>query len=136
MRRSSSLWVAILAICALPGAVRAQPPGVGGLGASRPVYSPYLNLARRDVPPGVNYYGLVRPQVAAQSGLQSLQQQITQVQRASTIAPAPVASDALPVTGQQVFFLNTGRYFMNNSIGAPISGPTVSRSGAAVRPRR
>ena len=139
MTRVSYLCAAVCAIGLVPGLARAQPPGVLGGGAgSRPVYSPYLNLARRDVPPGINYYGIERPQVAAQSGIQSLQQQqqlLAQAQRLLTTGPSPTANEALPVTGQQVTFLNTGGYFLNAGAGGPITGPVVSRGGRGA-PRR
>jgi hypothetical protein len=86
---------------------------------SSPVYSPYLNLVRRDSSPGANYYGLVRPQLAAAGAIQSLQQQVNSVRQME--AAGVVATD-LPVTGQPVTFLNTGGYFLNNRAGV---GPGV-----------
>ncbi len=134
MRCACGLLAVVLAVGLLPGAARAQPPGVpGGFGAPRPVYSPYLNLARRDVPVGINYYGLVRPQVAAQNGLQALQQQLGQTQRLLATAPSPAANEVLPVTGQQVTFLNTGGYFMNANVGGPVTGPVILRGTAGRR---
>ena len=44
-----------------------------------PGYSPYLNLARQGNP-GVNYYGLVRPQVEFRNSVQQLQRTTTTLQ--------------------------------------------------------
>ena len=59
---------------------------VVSLGADRvwcqsppPGYSPYLNLARPGSP-GMNYYGLVRPQVEFRNDLQQLQRTTTTLQ--------------------------------------------------------
>ena len=59
---------------------------VGSLGTGRawgqqppPGYSPYLNLARPGSP-GMNYYGLVRPQVEFRKDVQSLQRNTTRLQ--------------------------------------------------------
>jgi hypothetical protein len=58
----------------------------GSLGASQvqgqspsPGYSPYLNLARPGSP-GINYYGLVRPQIDFRTSLQQLQRNTTSLQ--------------------------------------------------------
>jgi hypothetical protein len=55
------------------GASRAQgqPPPSG--------YSPYLNLARPGSP-GINYYGLVRPEIEFRNNLQQLQRNTTRLQ--------------------------------------------------------
>jgi hypothetical protein len=59
---------------------------MGSLGASRvqgqpslPGYSPYLNLARPGSP-GMNYYGLVRPEIEFRNNLQQLQRNTTRLQ--------------------------------------------------------
>src|SRR5688500_1448403 len=63
MRASGLSVVAAVVLASVGGRACAQPaPGVGA--PPRPVVSPYLNLARRDVNPAVNYYGIVRPQLA------------------------------------------------------------------------
>lgn len=112
MSRLNGLFVAagLLVVCA--GSARAQQPGAPG--APRPVNLSYLNLLRRDAAPGVNYSSLVRPQLAAQGAIQSLQQQVNSV---GQMEAAGVVATDLPITGQPVTFLNTGGYFLNNRVG-------------------
>ena len=72
---------------AQPGGPRPLP---GTPGVSRPAFSPYLNLARRDVNPAINYYGIVRPQIATANALRSLQQQVApSEQPAEHTSPTP-----------------------------------------------
>jgi len=125
---------AVIAAVLFPTVAQAQPPGP--VGVSRPVYSPYLNLVRRDAAPGINYYGLVRPQIAAQNNIQSLQQQITAGQRQQQSMSDPLANTGIPVTGQQVVFLNTGGYFLNNRSGGVPANPslTTRSAGTPARP--
>ncbi|HJZ53743.1 MAG TPA: hypothetical protein VKE74_02230 [Gemmataceae bacterium] len=124
MLRRQRLFVTLgiaFALVAACGQVCAQPPVPMGP-TSRPAFSPYLNLLRRDNSPGVNYYGLVRPQFTFQNNIQSLQQQVTTIGQMENTGPG---SD-LPITGQPVYFLNTGGYFMNTRGGGPGSSPTLS----------
>jgi len=137
-------WILVLGLTATTaGSAMAQP--MAGVPAPKPpVFSPYLNLARRDSSPTLNYFGLVRPQIAARSSLQSLQQQLLQ-QGQQQIAAQPVVNPDLPVTGQQAVFLNTGGYFLNSRTGVgPVSGMYTTRRGppqpiqpasASLRPR-
>src|SRR3954468_5995244 len=53
----------------------AQAPPAGAGLPRTPTFSPYLNLLRRDNSTALNYYGLVRPQVAFRAGLQDVEQQ-------------------------------------------------------------
>jgi hypothetical protein len=127
MFRARDVFVVAVAVLVLPDAAQAQPaPGV--LTPPRPTYSPYLNLVRRDAPAGVNYYGLVRPQIALQNNLQALQQQILAGQQLPA-AGVGVVDSGLPVTGQQTFFFNTGGYFLNNRAGSvPVTSAGTTRS--------
>jgi hypothetical protein len=134
MFRVRGAFVAAVALVLLPTGVRAQPPG--GVAPPRPVYSPYLNLARRDVPPGVNYYGLVRPQLATQNNLQALQQQLSVTQQQQQLAGQPVVNPELPITGQQTFFLNTGGYFLNSRAGGVPINPSITTRTAPTMPQR
>jgi hypothetical protein len=79
---------------------RVSPP-------NRPAVSPYLNLLRPGNSPGVNYYGLVRPQMEFRNNIQNLQQQVAENQ--SSIMGLNNA--VLPTTGHATSFLNTGGYF-------------------------
>jgi hypothetical protein len=92
-----------------------MPYGQPNLGPySRPVLSPYLNLAR----PGnaaINYYGLVVPQNQFAGGLNTLQQQVTANQSgiAALGAQDPLTAALLSLTGHQISFMNYRRYFLN-----------------------
>ncbi len=54
-----------------------RPPGPGSPGY-RPPVSPYLNLARGGVA-GINYYGLVRPQIESNQAFQEIERQLRPV---------------------------------------------------------
>src|SRR5262245_773864 len=129
MIRARHLLVAVV-VLACAGESSAQPaPGVPG--PPRPVFSPYLNLARRDAPPAVNYYGIVRPQFATYNAIQSFQQQLSSVQQTEA---QPAVGGGLPVTGQPAFFLNTGGYFLNNRAGVGPVNPSVTTRSAPFTP--
>src|SRR5437879_2241913 len=67
-------WLAV-AVGPRAEAQFAGPPQVNPFG--RPAVSPYLNLQRGGINPGVNYYGLVRPQIDTSRSLQQLQHQFS-----------------------------------------------------------
>lgn len=120
--------------------VAAQPGpaafGPGMAAPARPVFSPYLNLARPGSSPAVNYFGLVRPQLATQNSLQSLQRQVMTEQQQRLAGPSAV-NPTLPITGQQTFFLNTGGYFLNNrGGGVPLNQNSMSQRALPSRPPR
>jgi len=73
----------------------------------RPPLSPYLNLARPG-DAGINYYGLVRPQVQDAQSIQQLQQQQLQLQQGAT-ALDPTTGGV--ITGHPTRFGNYGHYF-------------------------
>ncbi len=86
-----------------------------------PTVSPYLNLLRGGTLPGINYYGLVRPQFQTNAALRSLQNQVS----ANTTSIIDEQT-GLPLTGHPVQFLNTTHYFFNTT-----GGPgTTTRTGA------
>jgi hypothetical protein len=136
----TGVWFAVAAVVLVCAGewCSAQQPAPGVLGPPRPTFSPYLNLARRDVDPGVNYYGIVRPQIATANALRSLQQQA-----APSVLPAvnqPAVDPGLPITGQPTYFLNTGGYFLNSRTGAaPLTVTRTTRPApftpAIPRPR-
>lgn len=118
----------VIVLVFLTSTAAGQPP-VPISPAQRPVFSPYLNLVRRDAPPGINYFGIVRPQLAAQSSLLMLQQQLAAGQQQLQMMGQSAANPDLPVTGQQTFFLNTGGYFLNNRAGmGPVNQSFNTRS--------
>ena len=122
----------------------AQPP-VGPrplTGAKTPPVSPYLNLLRPGTSPGINYYGLVRPQVDFLNSVQALQSQFGYAQQA-----AGLPAGDLGTTGHPVFFLNYNAYFLNTTgqpaggglaspIRQPIGGGIAGSAGAFGMPRR
>ena len=75
MRWRVAAGFAVALVCLGSDPVRGQAPPPG--------YSPYLNLARPGSP-GVNYYGLVRPQVEVRNDLQQLRQNTTTLQTGLT----------------------------------------------------
>jgi hypothetical protein len=133
-----SLALASIALCLLP------PPRAGRvLGQSpqrRPSVSPYLNLARRGVPPAINYYGLVRPQFEFRSSIQNLQGQVTALEQPGPVDTTEFTSD-LPPTGQRAQFMSHTRYFFNavpttGGPGRPAAGGSVGPARAARAGRR
>lgn len=78
---------------------------------SPPRTSPYLNLLRGGSSPGVNYYGLVRPELEFRSSIGQLRQQTQLNQQAITglqnVQPGPLT------TGHQFGFMTHSIYFQN-----------------------
>jgi len=102
----------------------AQPmPGVGP--AQRPSFSPYLNLLNTGNNPGLNYLGIVRPQMQLQQQFNQLQQQTNQqtaaLGQAYDSQLGALANAFLPPTGNVSTFGNLGGYFgripMGNNAG-------------------
>jgi hypothetical protein len=106
---SSGLLASLLFVCLSPVEVRAQ--------GRKPPVSPYLNLARRDVNPAINYYGLVRPQLEFRNAIQRLDNQLTADQQG---VPGSDFSADVPVTGQRAQFQTQNKYFFN--AGAGVAG--------------
>ncbi len=84
-----------------------QPQPQGG-----PTFSPYLNLNRSGTQAGINYFGLVRPQLQTNQQLQNLQNQ--QALLANELGGgAIVPGQPVPVstTGHPVYYFDYARYF-------------------------
>src|SRR5947207_10664448 len=92
---NSGLQAALLLAGLLPQGAQAQfrPPPV----------SPYLNLARRDINPAINYYGLVRPQFELRNTLQQFGNQITGLEQQQAALGNEFTAD-LPQTGVRAGF--------------------------------
>jgi hypothetical protein len=105
---SAVLWLG----CCLSKA-SAQYPTSGPSSVSPPPVSPYINITRRGADPGVNYYGIVRPQIDTRSSIQGLQQQVQSINNDVQQGNQPTA---LPTTGHAVQFQNLSTYF-----GRPLS---------------
>ncbi|SRR6266849_3255203 len=90
----------------------AQGLGVPGNPANRPAVSPYINLLRGGSSAGVNYYGLVRPEIEFRGAIQRNQQQIAAGQQSYSELTA-----GLSTTGHPVRYMTHWNYFLNNGIG-------------------
>jgi hypothetical protein len=93
----------------------------------RPPVSPYINLALPGNA-GLNYYGLVRPQLATTAALNQLaaQQQALGTSLAATTDPYAVG----PITGHSTRFFNYSHYYGSRSGGGGLAVPPP----ATVRP--
>src|SRR5262249_11066063 len=111
------LLASLLLVCLLPPVVSAQ--------ARRPPVSPYLNLARRDVNPAINYYGLVRPQLEFRNALQRGANQGPGLEQQGT-SGSDFTGD-IPATGQRGQFQTHGKYFFNAGVG--VAGTTGTTQG-------
>jgi hypothetical protein len=90
----------------------AQMPGQIGVNpANRPAFSPYLNLLRTDINPAINYYGIVRPELAFSRTLQQVQAQQANLQQQQDLAAT--GGIGLPPTGMGAGFMTQSKYFMN-----------------------
>ena len=98
---------------------------------NRPYVSPYINLLRGGTTAGINYYGIVRPEVDFRTGINQLQQQTQLNQQLIT----GLASTTLgpPTTGHPVGFQNHLTYFQNLGGGAQGTGFGVGL-GPGARP--
>jgi hypothetical protein len=76
----------------------------------QPIFSPYLNLGLPGNR-GINYYGLVRPQIQQNLAVQQLQTQVLLTERQLGATQATTAN--LLVTGHNFGFQNQYGYFQN-----------------------
>jgi hypothetical protein len=114
-----------LVLALSPGRASAQflqpPPSFGQMPAN-PLgiqqFSPYLNLQRTNSP-GINYFGLVRPQMQTQQSLMQLQQQQSLLEQQTAAGLTAVNGlGGLPMpTGHQVQFMNYSHYFPTTTGG-------------------
>ncbi len=95
-----------------------QPVAPGGAYGpyGQPPVSPYINLLRGGSSAGVNYYGIVRPQMYFRNTVQRLQQDVNSDQQAIAGMDAGMA-DMMPATGVRSGFMLQNRYFMNAAFG-------------------
>lgn len=117
-------WFASVLACGFAAAVHAQAPGTNP--ATRPAFSPWLNLNRSGASAAGNYFGLVRPDFRYNSSIQQLQQQTLSLQQQQN--EAKTATD-LPATGHVSGFLNHTKYFMNRGGGTPSGGGQTATAG-------
>jgi len=129
--RVSASGLSFILVAASAGQLFGQPPAPGPLPATNPPVSPYINLNRSGASPGINYYGIVRPEFEFRNAFRGLQQQLSNTQLSMQQMTDP--HTGFPVTGHTATFLNTGGYFLNLSGGAGAAGHPAGRSlgGAA-----
>lgn len=95
-----------------------------GVPAPRPSISPYLNLVRGGSP-AINYYGLVRPQVAAARAIETLGNEF---QSLESTANQPSQ------TGHRSSFMTQSQYFMNTNVARPGGTPAGGQGFGQPRP--
>jgi hypothetical protein len=107
----------VFGILGLTAATGSAQPQVGPT-QNRPAVSPILNILRPGNSAGVNYYGLVRPQMEFRNNIQDLQQQAT----GNAAVIADLNSAFIPTTGHKTSFLNTGGYYSGGGSGGGTGG--------------
>ena len=94
-------------------------------GGGRPAVSPYLNLFRGG-DPAINYYGLVRPQIAAGKNFDQLGLEFNTLQSGLNQAPQ---------SGHVSSFMTQSRYFMtNNGASRQAATKAVQAGGSTGNP--
>src|SRR5438094_5735995 len=124
---SNKIILTALAFALMASAAPLWAQGLGAPGnpANRPAVSPYINLLRAGSSAGVNYYGLVKPEIEFRTGIQRNQQQIAAGQQSLTEFSA-----GLSTTGHPTRYMTHWSYFMNNGVGA--AQPSFRRPTPAV----
>jgi hypothetical protein len=89
---------------------------------AQPAFSPYLNLARGGTNPGINYFGIVRPQLETQAEIQQLQ--FAAMGGANVPATGTQTANVVN-TGTGSGFQTQGRFFMT-------AGRPGSRTGGGL----
>ena len=127
---------ALLGLATAAGTGFAQPqPNV----PARPTFSPYLNLLRGGGGAGINYFGLVRPEIQLRQQANALQQQLTATNQNLTNLEnqllQPGEQPGLAGTGHGVVFNQPFRYF-NTLPGGGGGGGARGGSGGTGSPAR
>jgi hypothetical protein len=110
------------------GELHAQPvPGIGGTSGTSPAVSPYLTLLRNSGnSSAINYFNIVRPQIANTLAIQGLTNDLSQSRNGDQLG-------GLPSTGHPTQFLNLGGYFLSNGgtggVGTPQVGGAMRAAG-------
>jgi hypothetical protein len=129
--RSWTTLASLLLLAAIPAAAFGQGPTRPGITPNTgPAFSPYLNLARPGAPAGINYYGLVRPELNFRSSLSGLQTDVATNRDLLTTGRAASGTAGLLTTGHAATFLNTGGYFLNSTGGVGAQGGGARTTGA------
>jgi hypothetical protein len=104
-----------------------------------PVVSPFLNL-NRGGDPAINYYGLVRPQIAVNRALQRFGSDINYLENSPAANPEILETGHPSFFGSQYpYFANQSVYFVNNATGGRLPGaagarPAATQAGGGQRP--
>jgi hypothetical protein len=78
----------------------------------KPAVSPYINLLRTGSSPAINYYGIVRPEIAFRNQLFQVEGQQTAFGTQLGAQQQDLArATALPPTGHHSGFMTHGKYF-------------------------
>ena len=138
---SNKIILTALAFALMASAAPLWAQGLGAPGnpANRPAVSPYINLLRGGSSGGVNYYGLVRPEIEFRGAIQRNQQQIAASQQSYSELTA-----GLSTTGHPTRYMTHWNYFLNNGIGTATPSfrrpapalPTVPQAPAGAPARR
>lgn len=129
MKSLLKIAAAVSGVLLLSAAANAQAPGrPPAMGVQRPVVSPYLNLLNTG-DPGINYFGLVRPQVAFRGAIRSLEGEVQQLENRDP-------RDATFQTGHASSFQTQSRFFMTNGSRATGGGGGSANFGAPPPRRR
>jgi hypothetical protein len=81
----------------------------------KPAVSPYINILRTGSSPGINYYGIVRPEIAFRNQLFQVEGQQTALGNQISSQQQDLArATALPPTGHPSGFMTQGKYFLRH----------------------
>jgi hypothetical protein len=97
-----------------------------------PTVSPYVNLNRFAGNPGLNYFGIVRPELQANANLAQLQQQTAALYDQQALANIPGADPNQPATGHTSRFFNYSHYYASQ--GGHVVAPPLTGSGPGMSP--
>lgn len=122
-----TLALAFFAAAMLAGEAFGQPPAPPRYS---PTFSPYLNLARGNSSPVLNYYGLVRPQIESRAAFQTLQGEILQNRQSTNVQKGVINGGYGPLssTGFQAGYMTHYAYFLNSGSGAGAGRGSVGGS--------
>ena len=113
---------------------RPQAPRGFASGPPRPAVSPYLLLGNGG-DPAINYYGLVRPQIAAGKAFATLGVAVDELEAASK-EDSTQSGHRTAFLNQQYNFMTQGRYFMTSgATGSPGRGISPAGFGTSKKKR-
>jgi hypothetical protein len=120
MSSRTTLAATLLTLASFQGAPAQAPLRPGGIRpTAQPTVSPYINLVRPGTAPAINYYGIVRPELAFRNSIGQLQTDVdANRQLITTGRDAGGPGAGFLATGHSAVFLNTGGYFLSSGGGA------------------